>query len=276
MSYIFKEINEKILKFNKDEQIELIKHYVSSAIIKLHDTTAFNHKKLLLLMNILLYAKDKNTKMKLIQNGLSSKIKSVRTLILDLININFTREQKVFYKPDKWVGILLKDIKETFAYDNLLIKLKYEKKRGIDTIDFKTINDTFLTNYEKNKKINNNIESLNINELELKVEEFNNIYSEEDVILCLDLYNEKLCKEFMDIFCSCDKFNTSGNQLILNFVAYIDKMSFLNYDFASFMQKIRQNFNENKALELDKIIEYYKAFKYEKHKKANKHSNNDK
>ncbi|OQS55535.1 hypothetical protein EHP00_561 [Ecytonucleospora hepatopenaei] len=265
MTYIFKEINEKILKFRKEEQIQLVKYYIDTALKKLTDNkTVFNNKKLILLLNILKYAKNEESKKLLIQVGLSNKINNARTMILDLIDIDFSGEQKVFYRPDKWIGIVLKDILETFDYERILDDNILKTNRGLEKINLTDEKVMHAKEFiiEKDEK-----PEIKSSEIEYKVVKFNDNIDSEDLLLCLEIYNKKLCSAFVNIFCSCDKFNSSGNQLLLNLVAYIDKMSFLNYDFYSFLRKIKMNFLENKSMKMEDIVTSFLTYKHDKKNK---------
>ena len=262
MTYIFNEINEKILKFKKEEQIQLVKYYVDIALKKLTDNkTVFNNKKLILLLNILKYAKNEDSKKLLIHLGLLNKINNVRTMILDLIDIDFSSEQKVFYRPDKWTGIILKDILETFDYENILSESKLKTNRGVDKIK---LTDEKIMQAKEFIVDKNHKSEIKLSEIEYKVDKFNDTFDSEDLLLCLEIYNKKLCNAFVDIFCSCDKFNSSGNQLVLNLVAYIDKMSFLNYDYCAFLKKIKMNFLENKSMNIEEIVTSFLTYKHDK------------
>lgn len=272
MTAIFKEVNAKIRKFDPKDQRVLAVHWIRSVVDKLKDPTPFDHKKLLLLMNILMYAKDESSKLKLIYCGLGHKIKSIRALVLDLIDIDFSREQNVFYKPDKWIDIIIRDFKKTFSVADLLEGTNYKDGLGIDKVKFSTGKDSTSSDAEETHTVSKdtsgeNYDFIDCDSLSIKIDEFNEIFNVDDVQLVINLYNRRLCREFLNIFCSCDKFNSSGNQLVLNMIAYIDKMTFVKYDFSTFMQKLRSNFNEGKRIELEKLIESYKKFKADKKEK---------
>ncbi|ORD95005.1 hypothetical protein ECANGB1_1663 [Enterospora canceri] len=264
MTHLFREINEKIRKFEKCEQAELIEHYVRRSIDKIVDHRPFGHKKLLLLLNITQYATNKETKMRLIHAGLGHKILAIRALILDLIDIDFSREQRVFYKPDKWIKIIIKDMRETFNYVDLLKKKQLYKTKNIDDIDFKAKETLGISSETEESSKHDNLDFTGCDNKNYEASHFQDIYSEDDLMLCLNLYNSRLCKEFLDIFCSCDKFNSSGNQLILNLVAYMDKMAFLDYDFGGFIRRIQTNFMNGKAEPLKQIVSNYKKYKTDK------------
>lgn len=265
MTFLFKEINEKILRFTHEERKEITKHYIEVSVKKLSSSkTMFDHKKLMLLLNILQYAKNKESKEALIALGLASKISSTRALVLDLIDIDFSREQKVFCRPDKWIDIVMKDILETFDYVNLLNEGVLKEKQGVDKME---ITQEKLSNAPEMVVHNEEGSKIKISDLDFEATEFKDVYNSEDLMLCLNIYNKKLCNEFVNIFCSCDKFNSSGNQLVLNLVAYIDKMSFLDYDFNALLKKIKSNFKEEKEINIETIIKCYMTYKHDKKNK---------
>lgn len=91
----------------------------------------------------------------------------------------------------------------------------------------------------------------------------------------LEIYNRKLCNEMKDIFCSCQRFNTAGNQLLLNMVAYKDKLSdYTKYDFDGLIRVFEERFNEGKKLPIEEIYRIYNEYKEEKKQKMNNRRKN--
>ena len=267
MTFLFTEINDKILKFDKEEERrDILEFYIKTSIEKLNDEAFFDHNKLMLLLNILQYAEDDETRRKLVFAGLNKKIASARLLVLDLIDIDFSREQKVFYRPDKWIGIILKDIKETFDYEDLLKDTNYKEKQGIDKLKL-TEEELKKEKYKEEDFKRVNYGEIDVKSLNLEAKQFKDVYKTEDVFLCLTVYNRRLCNEIVDIFCSCDKFNSSGNQLILNIITYIDKMSFIDYNYMKLIKKIKSNFMEGKDVPIEDILQGYKTYKKDKREK---------
>lgn len=72
-------------------------------------------------------------------------------------------------------------------------------------------------------------------------------------------YNRQLCDEILGIFCSCEKFNSAGNQLILNVVMYRDRVrEHTDYDFDAMISRLTRQFNRGKCLGPAKIGEIYR------------------
>ncbi|KAL6120728.1 hypothetical protein NUSPORA_02494 [Nucleospora cyclopteri] len=260
MSSILKEINEKLTKFNKEEKEALIKFYIKYSFDRIKEDASFNNKKLILLLNLAQYTADEESKLKLLCWGLKQQILATRALILDLIDFDFTKEKTAFYKPDKWVNLILKGIKETFNYENILKVEKRKLEEVLSIEDDESISSNATKESDKFEKIILH----SINDLNIKMIKIDSVYNKEDLQLSLELYNEMLCNEFLDIFLGADKFNSAGNQLLLNLIAYIDGMSFLQYDFEHFYNKVVSNFQEDKVLPKSKILQIYNEYKKDK------------
>lgn len=72
------------------------------------------------------------------------------------------------------------------------------------------------------------------------------------------IFNDRLCEEIVLIFCSREKFNSSGNQLLLDLLLYKNNFKdALSFDFDGLIDKIRKRFNSGKALKANKIQEIY-------------------
>ena len=90
------------------------------------------------------------------------------------------------------------------------------------------------------------------------LDDINRTFSEEHDAKLLGRYNEFLCQEIEQIFCSCEKFNTAGNQLLLNMICYRDEMQKrVSYDFGRLLKKLSSHFNDAKRLSLDVIEQVY-------------------
>ncbi len=77
----------------------------------------------------------------------------------------------------------------------------------------------------------------------------------------LNIYIEKLSNEMKDIFCSCEKFNSSGNQLLLNIILYKEALKdHVLYNFDELINSIIKRFNKGKNLELNKIYKIYDEY----------------
>ncbi|EQB61616.1 hypothetical protein NAPIS_ORF00810 [Vairimorpha apis BRL 01] len=89
----------------------------------------------------------------------------------------------------------------------------------------------------------------------------------------LEIYNKCLINEFKDIFINnFEKYNESGNQLLVNFKYYIKKINEkINFNFDEFYKTIKIQINENKLMkddEIEKIVnEFINKQKFEIHKK---------
>lgn len=72
------------------------------------------------------------------------------------------------------------------------------------------------------------------------------------------IFNDRLCEEIVLIFCSREKFNSSGNQLLLDLLMYGNSFrDVISFDFNSLVDRIRRNFNPGKALKTSEIQEIY-------------------
>lgn len=72
------------------------------------------------------------------------------------------------------------------------------------------------------------------------------------------IYNEMLCNEIHHIFCSCEKYNTAGNQFLLNMVFYKESLiNYVKYDFDSYFKIIIKRFNEGKNMKIEEIYKIY-------------------
>lgn len=81
---------------------------------------------------------------------------------------------------------------------------------------------------------------------------------EEKDLTLLQTFNSRLCEEMILIFCSCEKFNSSGNQLILDLLMYKNSLKdTISFDFDELIGRVRKNFNPGKALKMDEIQEIY-------------------
>lgn len=77
-------------------------------------------------------------------------------------------------------------------------------------------------------------------------------------------YNSLLCREFEEIFISCQKFNTAGNQLLLNLITYKGAFSkHTPYDFDGLIARFTAQFNPNKRLPLDTLHAIYAEYEAE-------------
>lgn len=78
----------------------------------------------------------------------------------------------------------------------------------------------------------------------------------------LEIYNKCLINEFKDIFINkFEKYNESGNQLLVNFRFYIRKMNEkVNFDFEQFYKTIKSQINENKLIEDNEINKIVNEF----------------
>lgn len=91
--------------------------------------------------------------------------------------------------------------------------------------------------------------------------------SEADAQL-FEMYNSKLCDEIQAIFCSCERFNSAGNQLLLNIIAYKDRIGeYTRYNFNALIKRLASRFNEGKCMELKKIGAVYEEYKANAQKK---------
>lgn len=74
----------------------------------------------------------------------------------------------------------------------------------------------------------------------------------------LQIFNARLCEEIALIFCSCEKFNSSGNQLLLDLLMYKDNLkNIVSFDFDGLVDRVRRNFNPGKALKMSEAQEIY-------------------
>lgn len=108
---------------------------------------------------------------------------------------------------------------------------------------------------------------------ELIVQDVRETFDLEEDLDLFRIYNAKLCSEILGIFCSCEKFNSAGNQLLLNIVMYRDLLGGLaGYDFDAMLAKLLQRFNSNKSLPIERIESIYREHKEtaEKKKTSNK------
>jgi hypothetical protein len=74
-------------------------------------------------------------------------------------------------------------------------------------------------------------------------------------------FHSKLNEEFSLIFCSCEKFDSAGNQLLLDITAYYDHFSSQIKEKVSLYEKFRKNFLPDKALTDERIKEIYENIK---------------
>lgn len=75
-------------------------------------------------------------------------------------------------------------------------------------------------------------------------------------------YNRQLCDEILSIFCSCERFNSAGNQLLLNIVMYKDRVrGYTDYSFDAMLKHLISRFNRNRCMGLTKIGSIYKEYK---------------
>lgn len=71
-------------------------------------------------------------------------------------------------------------------------------------------------------------------------------------------FHEKLCEELRLIFCSSEKFNTSGNQLLIDVLVYFDSFKEAGEFKNELIERIRRNFNPGKVFSKEKIDEIIK------------------
>ncbi|KAI5148942.1 hypothetical protein ENBRE01_0635 [Enteropsectra breve] len=202
-----KEIEAIIGQFEDDHKKQLIEYYIEKASNKFAEQSPFKKQKMQLLLHTLKYV-EKEAANEYIAKMMHHKIVQARTLILDLLNVNYAMEQEYIYKPEKWILSLIADIRDTFN----------------------------LENYE-----------------ELKI---------------FKIYNQALCEELIDIFCACERFNTAGNQLILDIYVYKEfTWEIIREDMKNVMHKLIANFNEGKFSGMSKIKELYEEYKEHKKQK---------
>lgn len=239
-----KEIEKLLGNFEGENQEELSRYYIEVALQRLKDLNQFNYKKLELLKSILKYSNVKNHK-KLIDEILSIKIIQIRALILDLITTNYSMEQQYIYKPEKWMESIINDLFKTFNIS----------ERQTENLSLNQ-SEKYADGESKSKK-NQKLKKEYKLDLDLQT------------IDILNLYNKKLCEEIILIFCSCEKFNSAGNQLILNIVMYIKTVGkYLDYDYSDFIKKLYSRFNPDKAVPLIKIENIYDEYLISINKKS--------
>lgn len=84
------------------------------------------------------------------------------------------------------------------------------------------------------------------------------------------IYNELICDEIILLFCSYEKFNSGGNQLLLNIIAYQNAVEmYTDYDFSKMYDEIKRHFMAGKDLPIKEIRNIYKEYAKSK-KKQNK------
>ncbi|ORE00305.1 hypothetical protein A0H76_1609 [Hepatospora eriocheir] len=251
MSLSLNDLNKIILKFENNDRLHLVKYAFKKSIEKINeDNDLFHNKKLILTLNLCQYLKDKY-KAEFIDFILDTKILNMRALILDFVDTDYKGYQKYFYKPERWMRKLIKDIKETFMLAIENSELKFTDK----------INDYKYLNIEKIEKTVNFEDSDTLDEIFNEYGEFNKVYQQEDLKLSLIIFNNKLVREFEKIFLGTEEFGRAGNQLVLNFICYSEYMKLTNKDFQEFISKIYQNINQSNRIDLNELNEAYKEYK---------------
>lgn len=86
-------------------------------------------------------------------------------------------------------------------------------------------------------------------------------------------FHKKLCEELSLVFCSCEKFNSAGNQLLLDLKAYFDVFQNVIKDRKLLLEKVSKNFLPNKCLTNERIEELYANIKKRHIKQADEQTN---
>lgn len=68
-------------------------------------------------------------------------------------------------------------------------------------------------------------------------------------------FHKKVLEEFKLVFCSNEKFNSAGNQLLIDLTRYFDIFEGFEDEKSYLMERVRKNFNTGKALTKEKIKE---------------------
>lgn len=268
------EIDEVISRYTGEERDELIKYYLETARERLFDEKPVNRVKMELLKSCMKYIYKKESKGKNntkesnikesntntnennnnslsnpINNSLSNSINnSLSNLIDDVLNIKILQIRT----------IILEMMSSNYSLDKQYIS---KPERWFEWV-IKDMKETIILDNSTNdtNNTNNTVSNSAIGAIST------------DIII---KYNKMLCKEIVIIFCSYEKFNSAGNQLILNILAYKDnivntlKNNYINKDvineveieIVSLLNKIKSNFNKGKCLEMEKIEKIYKEYK---------------
>lgn len=232
------EINAIINRFAGTHRKTIVNHYLSRARAKLADPKPMGRKKMWLLRNSLQYI-ELDSRIDYIREMLSNKVLQTRALVLDLINANYAFDKKHLYKPESWMEHIIFDIEEAFETARL------EPKAGVSTAHPRGDIGKMVT--EAFSEIGDSPTAL-LSDPRV------------DQIL-LGEYNRQLCIEMLNIFISCERFNTAGNQLILSLFAYQDRVGkYVDYDFKDMNQMLIGRFQPGTYFGDERIAQIYAEF----------------
>lgn len=290
-----KEIERTINKYNGNQKVEII-DFLKKTISDSIENIPFVNKKLIQLI-CFSFKYFSNSERELIsEKVINTKILQIRTFILNNSKLDLFGEKQHFCNFSEWILTTILEINNTFyfndsEYDNGNNKDRNKSdinKKGVSNKDRdksdkdrnKSDKDGDINNKDRNKSkidkkdhidtnISNNNDKKNIidnkdDKSHISRNDNSTInISRNDKFLdsLIQNFHKKLCDEFKLIFCSNEKFNSAGNQLVLDIKKYFDSFEGFEQEKKSLMEKIVKNFNSNKILSNDKLDEIYNKIK---------------
>jgi len=257
------EIIKIIEKFKGEDKNKLSSFLLKESEFIFSNFNSFGPLKIQLLKLCLIYSNDKVYCKKAINN----KILQTRALILDLVKSDYSLEQEYFYKPEKWMVLIVDDIRESFGLlrkggelkgseseivswkESEIVKRGRKEELGKGNGRKGSESESVRKGSEIGRKGNGQKGELGNGQ---KGELETNEQAASDTIL--EIYNELLLKNIRLIFCSQDKFRSGGNQLILNLLFYEKEIGrFVNFDFTKEIDFFKERFLEGKYLGTEKL-----------------------